>query len=163
MTEVATVSAAVRLQAELGAFAESCIAELLSGGWTFAFDRARRRAGACDYTRRRLTVSVFAVRVATPPQLRQIVLHEVAHALAGPAAGHGPAWLSVARSIGYAGGRTTDFDMGEHFAPWVGTCPAGHVHYRFRAPRGPRSCGVCASGFDRRYLLTWRRRSVPSV
>ncbi len=33
-------------------------------------------------------------------QVRDTVLHEIAHAIAGPEAGHGPLWKATARRIG---------------------------------------------------------------
>ena len=39
--------------------AESLIAAHLDATWSFAFDNAKRRAGACDYTRKRLAVSRY--------------------------------------------------------------------------------------------------------
>lgn len=35
-----------------------------------------------------------------PDQVTDTILHEIAHALAGPAARHGPAWKSIARRLG---------------------------------------------------------------
>src|SRR5919202_5260627 len=86
--------------------AEALLAEHLPGGaWTFAFDTAKRRAGACDYTRRRITVSRYLAEKWDEEEVRQTLLHEIAHALAGHAAAHGPRWRTVAQGIGYTGDR----------------------------------------------------------
>jgi len=37
---------------------------------------------------------------ASSEQLTDTILHEIAHALAGPAAKHGPAWKAIARRLG---------------------------------------------------------------
>jgi len=86
--------------------AEALIRTHLDASWTFAFDNAKRRAGACDYTRQRITVSRYLAARYDDETNRQTLLHEVAHALAGPRAGHGAAWKRTARMLGYTGGTT---------------------------------------------------------
>jgi len=129
-----------------------------AGSWTFDFDHARRRAGLCNYTERRITVSRHLAARFEDDEIHQILLHEVAHALAGSAAGHGPEWKRISREIGYVGGRTHDGEIAKELAPWVGFCPAGHEHVRFRRPTRPSSCGECARGFSQAHLIAWRRR-----
>lgn len=126
--------------------------------WTFGFDHAKRRAGLCNYDARRITVSRYLMAEFDDDEAHQILLHEVAHALAGPKSGHGPKWKAIARELGYVGGRTHDGDVARALAPWLGECPAGHEHVRFRRPTRPMSCGTCARGFDRAHVITWRRR-----
>src|SRR5919202_2449234 len=81
---------------------------LPDGAWTFAFDTAKRRAGACDYTRRRITVSRYLAAKTDEDEVRQTLLHEIAHALAGHAAAHGPSWRTTAQRLGYTGPRLHD-------------------------------------------------------
>jgi predicted SprT family Zn-dependent metalloprotease len=141
--------------------AEELLAQHLPGGvWSFAFDSAKRRAGACDYSRRRITVSRYLAAKADEDDVRQILLHEIAHALAGHAAAHGARWRTVARGLGYTGERLHTGPIADERAPWVGTCTAGHVHYRFRRPTSPLSCGLCARRFSRAALITWQRRAA---
>lgn len=130
--------------------------------WTFAFDNAKRRAGLCDYKRKRISVSRHLAARWEDDEVHQTLLHEVAHALAGHAAGHGPAWRRIARELGYAGGRTHSGETPDELAPWVGRCPNGHVVYRFRKPTRPNSCARCAPGFSPAHLIEWRRRAVPA-
>ncbi|MBO1902338.1 SprT-like domain-containing protein [Leucobacter weissii] len=129
-----------------------------AGAWSFDFDRARRRAGLCNYTERRITVSRHLAARFDDDEIHQVLLHEVAHALAGSAAGHGRDWKRIAAEIGYAGGRTHDGEIAHELAPWVGVCPAGHEHVRFRRPTRPTSCGTCARGFSRAHLIAWQKR-----
>lgn len=144
--------------------AEELLAEHLPGeGWTFAFDSAKRRAGACDYGRRRITVSRYLTAKTDQDEVRQILLHEIAHALAGHAAAHGPRWRAAGRRIGYTGERLHAGPIADERAAWVGTCTAGHVHYRFRRPTGPLSCGVCGPRFSRAALITWQSRADQST
>lgn len=128
------------------------------GSWAFAFDHAKRRAGLCDYTARRITVSRYLSAKFDDDEIHQVLLHEVAHAMAGPKAGHGADWKRVAREIGYVGGRTHDGEIAHEQAPWIGACPAGHEHFRFRKPTRTSSCMICARGFSPAHVIDWRRR-----
>jgi len=141
-------------------WAEALIALHLDPSWSFAFDNAKRRAGACSFTAKRVSVSRYLAARYDDDTNHQTLLHEVAHALAGPAAGHGPAWKRVARELGYVGGTTHDGETATELAPWVGTCPAGHVAYRHRRPTRPTSCVKCAPRFDERHLFEWTRRDI---
>lgn len=126
--------------------------------WSFGFDHAKRRAGLCNFTSRRITVSRHLALRFDDDEIHQILLHEVAHALAGPGAGHGPQWKRIAADIGYAGGRTHDGEIAHELAPWIGHCPGGHEHVRFRRPTRQSSCARCARGFSPAHLITWTKR-----
>ena len=56
-------------------------------------------------------------------EIHQVLLHEVAHALAGHDAAHGAAWKRVARDLGYVGGTTHHGETAVELAPWVGRMP----------------------------------------
>lgn len=141
-------------------WAEALIALHLDDSWSFSFDNAKRRAGLCDYTRKRISVSRYLTARYDDDTNHQTLLHEVAHALAGPSAGHGTAWKRVARDLGYVGGTTHNGETATDLAPWVGTCPAGHVAYRHRKPTRAASCVKCAPRYDERHLFAWVRREI---
>lgn len=126
--------------------------------WSFGFDHAKRRAGLCNYTDHRITVSRHLAARFDDDEIHQILLHEVAHALAGAEAGHGATWKRIARELGYVGGRTHDGEVARELAPWVGVCPAGHEHLRFRRPTRPTSCAKCSRGYAAAHAITWRKR-----
>ena len=146
--------------AEVQHLAVSLLREHLPPGWSFGFDHARKRAGACHYRDRRITVSRHLAAMHPLEAMHQTLLHEIAHARAGHAAGHGPEWRRAARALGYVGGTTHSLEVPEHLARWVGRCPNGHEIPRFRRPSGgaPRSCARCSRRFDRRFLITWHER-----
>lgn len=127
--------------------------------WSFGFDHAKRRAGQCNFTDHRITVSRYLAAKFEDNEIHQVLLHEVAHAIAGPTAGHGPSWRRIAAELGYVGGRTHDGEIAHEHAPWVGQCPGGHEHYRFRRPTRQTSCGKCSRGFSPKHLIAWRRRA----
>lgn len=128
------------------------------GSWSFGFDHAKRRAGLCNYTSRRITVSRYLTEKFEDDEIHQILLHEIAHAMAGSEAAHGSVWKRMAREIGYVGGRTHDGEIAHEHAPWHGMCPAGHEHFRFRKPTRLSSCAKCARGYSSAHAITWRRR-----
>ena len=127
--------------------------------WSFGFDHAKRRAGLCNFTAKRITVSRYLAVRYEDDDIHQVLLHEVAHALAGPDAGHGAAWKRVANELGYVGGRLLDGGAAAELAPWQGVCPNGHEHFRYRQPTRIQSCGKCASSFDLSYEIRWEKRS----
>ncbi len=142
-------------------WADALIALHLPGsGWSFGFDHARTRAGLCNHRDRRITVSRHLAARFDDDQIHQVLLHEVAHALAGPEAGHGPRWRRIASEIGYVGKRLHDGETATELAAWIGTCPAGHTHYRFRRPARPLTCGRCSRRFDPANAITWVRRDT---
>lgn len=128
--------------------------------WSFGFDHARTRAGLCNFTDHRISVSRHLAAKYEDDEIHQILLHEVAHAIAGPRAGHGAKWKAVAADLGYDGKRTHDGSAANELAPWIGLCPAGHEHFRFRRPAKPLSCGVCGRGFSTAHIISWEKREV---
>lgn len=145
-------------------WADALIALHLDPSWSFGFDAAKTRAGLCNYTDRRITVSRHLAARFEDDEIHQVLLHEVAHALAGSRAGHGPRWKKVAADLGYEGKRLHDGAIAGDLAPWVGTCPAGHEHYRYRRPARPLACGKCSRRFDAANLISWvERRAAASA
>ncbi len=144
-------------------WANALISLHLDSSWTFGFDNAKKRAGLCNFNTRRITVSRYLAARYDDDVIHQILLHEVAHALAGPRVGHGVKWKTIAANLGYDGKRTHDGEIADELAPWVGTCPAGHRHYRYRRPTRAFACGLCSRGFNRAHLIEWDRRLITSA
>ena len=70
------------------------------GEWTFAFLEAERRLGDCNYQERVIRIGRTHALAARDAEIRDTILHEIAHALAGPETRHGARWKAVARRIG---------------------------------------------------------------
>ena len=73
--------------------------------WKFGWDRARRRLGVCRLLEKSISLSVHFVRanLEAPHEIRDTILHEIAHALAWTRHGertHGPRWKQICREIG---------------------------------------------------------------
>ena len=123
--------------------------------WSFRFDYAKTRFGQCDHRSRHISVSRYLAERADDDEVHQVLLHEVAHAMAGPRAGHGPHWKAIARDIGYDGGRTHSSPAATEHARWRGVCPAGHEVIRFRRPKRSTSCASCAPRFSLDHIISW--------
>src|SRR3569832_903715 len=67
--------------------------------WSFSFDHARRRFGRCDYTHKRITLSRPLTLLNNIDEVRDTILHEIAHALC-PNDGHGRRWKAKCREGG---------------------------------------------------------------
>ncbi len=76
--------------------------------WRFNFDYANRRLGRCSYTEKTITMSEEFCLNASDDDIRDTILHEIAHALVGPEHGHDHIWYSKAKEIGCSGKRTHD-------------------------------------------------------
>ena len=104
---------------------------LTKQGWSFKFDRAVNRLGACHYPTKEISLSKHMVLMSPEDEITQIILHEIAHVLVPPTriithhkkssarvkskkrvteswSSHNAEWLAKAKSIGYTGGRTAD-------------------------------------------------------
>jgi predicted SprT family Zn-dependent metalloprotease len=125
------------------------------GGWTFRFDNARARFGACRYQSRQISLSRHLTRLCSEAEVRNTLLHEIAHALVGRVHGHDEVWRRTALAIGSDGKRTDDGPVGAE-GRWTGRCPAGHLVRRHRRPSRVMSCSTCSPGrFDHHTIFEW--------
>lgn len=111
---------------------------LTASGWTFRLNTNRSRLGVCKFAKtrkyrnigmafpiteridiKRIEISVYCVATGYATFM-DTLLHEIAHALAGPAAKHGPVWKAKAREIGCTAMRCGSMDAP---ARYIGTCP----------------------------------------
>src|SRR3954465_13318301 len=94
-------------------------------GWTFGLARTGRRLGVCKYTAKRIEIAEFYARNSPEETVLDTLRHELAHALAGPAAKHGSAWKSVAVRLG-ATPRAGETSHQAVVKPgdWQASCPA---------------------------------------
>lgn len=142
--------------------ARELLAEHGLHGWSFRFDRARVRAGACHYGTRTITLSPWITAAHDPSQVRETLLHEIAHALVGPRHAHDAVWRARARSIGATGQRC--YVGGEEpVVPgrWQGRCVAGHVVHRHRRPTRVLLCTRCTGSSTLARVLRWRHDGRP--
>jgi predicted SprT family Zn-dependent metalloprotease len=106
-------------------------------GWTFRLANAKRQLGVCKYRTKRIEIAEYYALNSPSETVLDTLLHEIAHAIAGPAARHGPAWKAVAMRIG-ARPRACDNSDETAMKPgdWQATCPAcKRIIHRYKRPR----------------------------
>lgn len=125
----------------------------------------KRALGQCAYRRVGRDTTPTKIRLSKhwmghlpESQVRDTILHEIAHAIAGFDAGHGPAWKSVCRRIGANPNRTADLPqdvvmtLQQNIANYKAVCTKcdnTHMFYRLTAKwkAGAYVCGKCKSPF----------------
>ena len=137
------------------ALARRLMAEHDLQGWTVVADRAKTRAGVCRFAKRQIGLSRPLTELHSPEEVRDTILHEIAHALVGPEHGHDRVWRAKAREIGSSGERCLSTEAPLVPGAWVGTCAAGHRSTRHKAPTRVMTCGRCSRRFDVRHLIRW--------
>ncbi len=125
------------------ALAETLIAEHGLDGWRVRIDNAKRRLGGCHFRQKTIGLSRQYIAVEKDDVIRDTILHEIAHALAGPDEGHGPVWKETAARIGATPKRCADAE--------------GMKDARARRLED----AIAASAASRRY--TWRDRIEPGT
>jgi len=142
--------------------ATALMAEHSLTGWRLVFDSAKTRAGVCRPQRKELGLSRHLTALHSEAEVRDTVLHEIAHALVGPWHGHDEVWRAVALRIGCTGRRCVSPDAPTVEGDWVGECPAGHRRTAHRRPVRVRSCARCSPGFDPDAVFEWTHRGRPA-
>lgn len=127
---------------------------LLAQGWTFKIGKKARSLGTCNYRTKTIELSRYFLN-GGDEQIRDTILHEIAHALVGGKAGHGFIWQMKAREIGAKPDRCAE--------GVVSTKPSKiHLHCEkcnwhrpiYRTPKRTKSCGKCCPRyFNRDFIL----------
>ena len=96
---------------EVRGLALSIMAEHGLAGWSFDYDRARRRKGSCTHRKKLITLSEPFVLLNDNDAIRLTILHEIAHALVGPGHGHDAVWKAKCLEVGAQPRRCGEADM----------------------------------------------------
>ena len=135
------------------------MAEFGLSGWEFRFNRRVRLTGLCVYPHRgrpgRIELSTAYVELNDPADIENTIRHEIAHALAGPEAKHGPAWVRMGGVTGARPSRCCTVRM--PLGRWRAQCAGCQIEFsRFRKPKRMNGwfCRECGPG---RGGLRWER------
>jgi predicted SprT family Zn-dependent metalloprotease len=131
--------------------------------WEVVYDNAKLRAGICRFSDQVLGLSAPLTAVHSEDDVRDTILHEIAHALVGPRHGHDATWRATAQAIGCSGERCVSADTPRVPAAWLGTCSSGHTLERHRRPERVLTCGLCSPTFDLAHVYTWTHHGRPAV
>jgi hypothetical protein len=170
---------------DAGVLAKDLIREHVPG-WSFDFDNHKTTYGRCHHGPRKITLSRPLTLLRTEEEVRDTVLHEIAHALAPPvrtvtrsrgrtrvrSVAHGRPWKVQAVALG-ARPQACNVKEDAHVqGAWVGTCPGcGDTVRRHRLTKAARSRQACLACcrrynrglFDPRFKFTWHRDKVLNV
>ena len=135
---------------------------LLDLGWHFSFDNSKRRFGVCKHRIKAIGLSAPLTELNDISQVKDTILHEIAHALVGANEGHNWVWKQKAIEIGCNGERCySRIDVEMPKGNYQAICPnCKHIHNKYKAPRKTvrQSCGVCSNGkFSVDKLLVWEK------
>lgn len=130
-------------------------------GWTFGLTRSKRQLGVCKFRSKRIEIAEYHARNNPAATVLDTLLHEVAHAIAGPAAKHGPKWKAVAIRVG-ATPRACDSSDETVVTPgdWQASCPA--CERRYHRYRRPKSLSGYRCTCEARSSLTFEFMGDPS-
>ncbi len=120
-------------------------------GWNFQFDNAKRRFGQCRFSKRTISLSKPLTIANDEAQVRDTILHEIAHALAGASAGHGPIWKNMCAFVGANPQRCyTSNEVSSVQAPYALYCPTCDVvvEERFRRTNTSWLHKNCRTGLE---------------
>jgi len=135
-------------------------------GWIFEFDNAKRRFGSCKNPTgkhgRKITLSRHLTELNSEDDVRDTILHEIAHALHWEETrefSHNRKWQKIAVSIGCNGLRCYGSEIVAPEKIWIGTCPSCDRKIERYRIRKTLACGSCCNGkYDEEYKFIWNRK-----
>jgi predicted SprT family Zn-dependent metalloprotease len=129
--------------------------------WWFRFDYAKRRFGSCDYRKRTITLSKHLTLLNPRAEVKDTVLHEIAHALT-PGDNHGLRWQAKCLELGAKPLRCYELETVKQPEPkYLLVCPRCRQKYpRYRKSKGTYVCHKCCERHNsgkpsRDYRLYW--------
>tara|TARA_R100000656_G_C3921707_1_gene123011 strand:+ start:79 stop:573 length:495 start_codon:yes stop_codon:yes gene_type:complete len=130
-------------------------------GWKLKFDESKSHLGQCRYSEKSIYLSILYTEINNYKIIRNVILHEIAHALAGSGHGHNRIWRTIARSIGCTGERCTN-GAERPRGKWTRHCNNCKFEYQSdRRTSKVRACGKCCEKhnggrYAEEYKLEWR-------
>src|SRR6187402_3208733 len=135
--------------------------KLISDDWKFKFCKSKNVLGKCSYNDEIIYISLYFAQVASLEDIKDVVIHEICHAIAGPnVQSHGKIWKALCIKHGCKPIRCGKIVEGMP-AKYIGICPICNT--RFHAQRelfnmDKRVCGAkgCTAKKNHKYVI-WRK------
>ena len=124
--------------------------------YRFGWDNAKQRFGCCHQREHLITLSKPITKLNDYDEVHNVILHEIAHAIAGAGHGHDALWKSICRKIGARPERCfTSASVATPTANYFYECPScGKQYGTYRKRKRKGSCTICSGGiFNEKYLL----------
>ena len=116
--------------------------------WKFKLCNGYSRIGYCNASKKIVSISRELIKNGTDKEIKDVVLHELAHALAPKGAKHNWQWKSLLISIGGDGKRTHSYSLNKP-VNYVLTCDCGYVKRNYMKKPSldlkRYSCRTCGS------------------
>lgn len=129
-------------------------------GWSFKYDNAFLRLGVCRYRTKTIGLSSTFVLNNTEEEVRNVILHEIAHAIAGIGAGHSRKWRRIATNIGCSFVSRVNKNAVMPERTKIATCPNCGKVCRYYKVRRSLACKACCDKYNngkytKEYLFKW--------
>lgn len=112
-------------------------------GWKVEVGQAKTQAGICFYDRRVIRISLYIANLMGEDELKETILHEIAHALAGAEAHHGSEWKKWCITIGARPEATFKLPDDVEYK-WEMKCQNHGIQGKRHRRRASRVCRLCA-------------------
>ena len=127
------------------------------GHVAFGWHRKTREFGTCmsvrvsifdPWTVKMIMLSSRLAEVNPVEQVRDTILHEIAHALVGTANGHNSIWRAKARELGCNDSPCCGADVQMAPGKFTASCPCGRAHEFYRMPTRGKRCATCHASLE---------------
>jgi predicted SprT family Zn-dependent metalloprotease len=109
--------------------------------WKFDWHNRKRALGTCNQTKKTIFLSKTFVPELEISQVKNTILHEIAHAIVGVRQGHNHIWKRKAIEIGCTGDRCSKVKVNIK-AKYSAECNCGASHVAHRRPKRDAWC-IC--------------------
>lgn len=125
---------------------------LFDKGWKFEFNNRKKSFGVCSYNLKTIFLSKPITALNDVFEVKDTILHEIAHALVPIGHGHDAVWKAMAKKIGCNAERLGVYETPK--GKYIGTCKqCGHTYFMHKKPKRHRSCAKCDTKFNSNYIV----------
>lgn len=132
---------------------------LIDNGWKFEWLKHSLIAGQCNYTQKKIVLSLELTALNTESEVKDTIIHEIAHALT-PGDGHGKKWKEKCIELGCRPEQYfNDTQKVTSFSRYTAVCE--NCGFKHKGSEKKLSCFCQASKkFKDRVVLNWIDRKI---